>query len=110
MNRNNYYILSLILLITWLNSPAQNVKNISLFKPANDHYSSRQFKLLPHSFAINKSPLLNNRLHVLKPFDNNIQYDAFFCKMEVNNAERFNIRIKIHAGNYDDYTRVNNIH
>ncbi len=53
---------------------------------------------------------MNNRLHILKPFDNNIQYDAFFCKMEVNNAVRFNIRIKIHAGNYDDYTRVNGTH
>jgi hypothetical protein len=39
----------------------------------------------------------------LSTIDNRVHYDAFFCKMELKNRERFHIWIKVHAGQYDNY-------
>ena len=40
-------------------------------------------------------------------FDNQVHYTAFFCKMEVKNRERYNIWLKLHAGDYDNYSKGN---
>jgi hypothetical protein len=40
-----------------------------------------------------------------KRFDNEVHYTAFFCKMELNMHERCNIWIKVHAGDYDVYSK-----
>lgn len=37
------------------------------------------------------------------PIDSKVHYDAFFCRMELRNRERFHIWIKVHAGQYDSY-------
>jgi hypothetical protein len=42
---------------------------------------------------------------VIKPFDHNVEYPAFFCKMELNMREHCNVWIKLHAGDYDIYNR-----
>ena len=42
---------------------------------------------------------------VLKPYRNTFRYTAFFCKMELKAVDYFGIWIKVHAGDYDAYTK-----
>jgi hypothetical protein len=42
---------------------------------------------------------------VLKPYLNTYRYTAFFCKMELKAVHYFGIYIKVHAGDYDTYTK-----
>lgn len=37
-------------------------------------------------------------------FKSPVHYEAFFCKMEVKSANKLGIMIKVHAGDYDNYT------
>ena len=37
-----------------------------------------------------------------------VGYTAFFCKLEVKNLNRYNVWIKFHAGNYDEYSKEYN--
>ncbi len=64
------------------------------FSPKNKietpHYSSLLFKQEPPS---------------LKPYVNQFRYTAFFCKMELKTVDYFGIWIKVHAGNYEEYTK-----
>jgi hypothetical protein len=41
----------------------------------------------------------------LKPYLNTYHYTAFFCKMELKTIDYFGIYIKVHAGDYDAYTK-----
>lgn len=40
-----------------------------------------------------------------KPFGSYVHYDAFFCRMERHTLARTGVWVKIHAGDYDRYTR-----
>jgi hypothetical protein len=45
----------------------------------------------------------NNNFH----FDKAVHYSAFFCKMELKAVDHCNVWIKLHAGDYDAYTKNN---
>ena len=44
----------------------------------------------------------------LTVIDKQVHYTAFFCKLEVKNLERYNIWLKLHAGDYDNYSKPYN--
>jgi hypothetical protein len=66
--------------------PSSSTKN----KIEISHYSSLLFK--------QETP-------IVKPYMNQFRYTAFFCKMELKSVDYFGIWIKVHAGNYEEYTR-----
>ncbi len=39
-----------------------------------------------------------------------VHYPAFFCRMELKSVDQLGIWIKIHAGDYDTYSRCNSTH
>ena len=43
--------------------------------------------------------------HSPAAFDPAVHYPAFFCRMELKSVSRLGIRIKVHAGDYDAYSR-----
>jgi hypothetical protein len=45
-------------------------------------------------------------LHVPDVPYNKVDYPAFFCRLELRSVNRFHIRIKFHAGDYDRYMHI----
>ncbi len=67
-----------------------------------------QFQKKQNYFSSSPGFVKNNSTslkEVLKPFDNAVHYSAFFCNMELVMHERCNIWIKVHAGDYDTYSK-----
>lgn len=49
--------------------------------------------------------LRQNNAHVPGTFDPVVHYPAFFCRMELKSVTHLGVRIKVHAGDYDNYSR-----
>ena len=43
--------------------------------------------------------------HAPAAFDPEVHYPAFFCRMELKAVKHFGVWIKVHAGDYDRYSR-----
>jgi hypothetical protein len=77
--------------------PLQFAKN----KKVNNFTSSQKTN---NTFLL-KNAKLDNQNRAVQPFDNGVHYTTFFCKMELTMYEHCNMWIKVHAGDYDVYTK-----
>lgn len=57
--------------------------------------------------SINTFSLITSGTHSLAPIDPAVHYPAFFCRMELKTMNHLGIWIKVHAGDYDTYSRPN---
>jgi hypothetical protein len=75
------------------------------FQPLN-FSPAKQFHFM-NSAAANPNLVLSspNPDHLPASFDPAIHFPAFFCRMELKAVEHFGIWIKVHAGDYDRYSR-----
>ncbi len=64
--------------------------------------------LFPPSTFLLANPASSTYNLPLTIIDKQVHYTAFFCKLEVKNLERYNIWLKLHAGDYDNYSKPYN--
>lgn len=60
------------------------------------------------AFSLANTASNNNNTPLPKEVNNQVGYTAFFCKLEVKNLQRYNVWIKFHAGEYDEYSKEYN--
>ena len=48
-----------------------------------------------------QNPFENSSFHLPQ----SVKFPAFFCQMELKSVDRFNFWIKVHAGDYDKYSK-----
>jgi len=103
MKKERYALLCALFVLATFTSSAQQIKT-----PFKHFDASTNFKAfystptlsLTTTNALTAAPFIN-------PFETGVHYNAFFCKLEVENLKRFNIWIKFHAADYDKYSSPN---
>lgn len=62
----------------------------------------------PSLYSFNKFSHYNNIVQGVQyqAIPNNFHYTAFFCKMELKAMNHFGIWIKVHVGDYDNYSKT----
>ncbi len=51
------------------------------------------------------APEIKPAMNTINPLGCSIHYEAFFCRMELKITEHLPFWIRIHAGDYDSYTK-----
>ena len=104
----NSVVFSIIMVLA-LNAGAQD--NTSKVPPLQFPKNKKETNFISSpktntSFSLKKTKL-DPQHQAVQPFDNGVHNTAFFCKMELNVYERCHVWVKVHAGDYDVYSKEN---
>lgn len=101
-------LLVLLLILGYVDLKAQKMAQILPAKKLEYHLNYDSFVPSTHEhLAVYYSKKIYNYLPLVQPIKSAIKYESFFCNMEIKNLQRFNLWIKFHAGDYDNYTKPN---
>ncbi len=93
-----YVIIFMAMFFTSASFAQSNLSKYTFYKPViiSPIYTSSLYSFY-HQSITNSNPL---------PKLTNFHYSAFFCKMELKALDHLGIWVKLHAGDYDNYTKL----